>query len=285
MFKCGIDIGGTNIKIAFFEEDKEQFIQIKTPKEMDEFIPLIKKTILKYHSLNEIIGYVVSIPGVVENGVVVYAPNTNILGLNIESNIKKQLQNNNVIIENDANIQAMTESRITGLNDLILLTIGTGLGGGIIIDGKLLNKNGYAGEVGHIKVHFGKNSRRCGCGKLGCVEAYVSARAIVKDYNDTKNVSINSKNLIDLAKKGDKLALKCIADCARYLSVAIADIVSVTGIKNIRIAGGLSNAGDYFIRFVRKYYPNYSVLNMEQVSIEAATYRSKTGSYAAKYIL
>lgn len=70
----------------------------------------------------------------------------------------------------------MAEAKATDLDDLILISIGTGLGGGIIIDGKLLNKNGFAGEIGHIKVHFGANSRMCGCGKLGCSEAYVLAK-------------------------------------------------------------------------------------------------------------
>lgn len=216
MLKCGIDIGGTNIKIGFFEDDKKvDSIVFKTPKEHDRIISTIVDVIKRKYNPKNILGYTVAIPGVVLNDVVVFAPNTDIFGLNFKEELGRQLNNQNIIVENDANLQAMAEARATKLYDLILISIGTGLGGGIIIDGKLLNKNGFAGEIGHIKVHFGANSRMCGCGKLGCSEAYVSCKAIVKEYNEVNHTSINSKELFDLARAKDKLAIKCINDCAR----------------------------------------------------------------------
>lgn len=286
MLKCGIDIGGTNIKIGFFDGDKKiDSIVFKTPKSHDKVIPTIVNEIKKKYHPNDILGYTVAIPGVVLNDVVVFAPNTDIFGLNFKEELGGLLNNQNIIVENDANLQAMAEAKATKLNDLILISIGTGMGGGIIIDGKLLNKNGFAGEIGHIKVHFGANSRMCGCGKLGCSEAYVSCKAIVKEYNDTNHTNINSKELFELAKAKDKLAIKCINDCARYLAITIATVVATTGIKEVHIAGGLSNAGEAFLKSVRYYYPKYCVRNMEDVKIKQAFLQYEAGTFAAKYLL
>ena len=286
MLKCGIDIGGTNIKIGFFENDKKvDSIVFKTPKEHDRIISTIVDVIKRKYNPKNILGYTVAIPGVVLNDVVVFAPNTDIFGLNFKEELGRQLNNQNIIVENDANLQAMAEARATKLYDLILISIGTGLGGGIIIDGKLLNKNGFAGEIGHIKVHFGANSRMCGCGKLGCSEAYVSCKAIVKEYNEVNHTSINSKELFDLASAKDKLAIKCINDCARYLAITIATVVATTGIKEVHIAGGLSNAGEVFLRRVRYFYPKYCVRNMEDVKIKQAYLQYEAGTHAAKYLI
>lgn len=286
MLKCGIDIGGTNIKIGFFENDKKvDSIVFKTPKEHDRIISTIVDVIKRKYNPKNILGYTVAIPGVVLNDVVVFAPNTDIFGLNFKEELGRQLNNQNIIVENDANLQAMAEARATKLYDLILISIGTGLGGGIIIDGKLLNKNGFAGEIGHIKVHFGANSRMCGCGKLGCSEAYVSCKAIVKEYNEVNHTSINSKELFDLARAKDKLAIKCINDCARYLAITIATVVATTGIKEVHIAGGLSNAGEVFLRRVRYFYPKYCVRNMEDVKIKQAYLQYEAGTHAAKYLI
>lgn len=286
MLKCGIDIGGTNIKFAFFDgEKKVNSVVIKTPKVKEKVIPSIVCEIKKKYKPNDILGYTVAIPGVVLNDVVVFAPNTDIFGLNFKEELGLLLENDNIIVENDANLQAMAEAKATGLDDLILISIGTGLGGGIIIDGKLLNKNGFAGEIGHIKVHFGANSRMCGCGKLGCSEAYVSCKAIVKDYNDINHTNINSKELFDLARAKDKLAIKCINDCARYLAITIATVVATTGIKEVHIAGGLSNAGEAFLRNVRYHYPKYCVRNMEDVKIKQSYLQYEAGTYAAKYLI
>lgn len=286
MLKCGIDIGGTNIKIGFFEDDKKvDSIVFKSPKEHDRIISTIVDVIKRKYNPKNILGYTVAIPGVVLNDVVVFAPNTDIFGLNFKEELGRQLNNQNIIVENDANLQAMAEARATKLYDLILISIGTGLGGGIIIDGKLLNKNGFAGEIGHIKVHFGANSRMCGCGKLGCSEAYVSCKAIVKEYNEVNHTSINSKELFDLARAKDKLAIKCINDCARYLAITIATVVATTGIKEVHIAGGLSNAGEVFLRRVRYFYPKYCVRNMEDVKIKQAYLQYEAGTHAAKYLI
>ena len=283
MLKCGIDIGGTNIKFGFFDgEKKVNSVVIKTPKVKEKVIPSIVCEIKKKYKPSDILGYTVAIPGVVLNDVVVFAPNTDIKikssrSVALASAIAWRLASFSTII-----LSFSSNKPSSSLKFKPKISV---LGGGIIIDGKLLNKNGFAGEIGHIKVHFGANSRMCGCGKLGCSEAYVSCKAIVKDYNDINHTNVNSKELFDLARAKDKLAIKCINDCARYLAITIATVVATTGIKEVHIAGGLSNAGEAFLRNVRYHYPKYCVRNMEDVKIKQAYLQYEAGTYAAKYLI
>lgn len=286
MIKCGIDIGGTNTKIGFFENDKKiEYISFKTPKLKKDIIPKIVRSIKKRYDLNKILGYTVALPGSLKDKVVMFAPNTDIVGLNFYEELKKELNNPNIIVDNDGNIQALAEAHACNLQDLILITIGTGLGGGIILDGKLINKNGFAGEIGHVKVSFNKLSRICGCGKKGCAEAYISCKAIVKEYNEKMLSNINSKELFTLAYNKDPLALKCVNDCARKLAILIADLTTTLGIKEIHIAGGMSNTGEFFLRRVRYYYSYYCLPNLEDVTIKRAYLKYDTGIWAGNYLI
>lgn len=203
MLKCGIDIGGTNIKFGFFDgEKKVNSVVIKTPKVKEKVIPSIVCEIKKKYKPSDILGYTVAIPGVVLNDVVVFAPNTDIFGLNFKEELGLLLENDNIIVENDIN-----------------------------------------------------------------------------------HTNVNSKELFDLARAKDKLAIKCINDCARYLAITIATVVATTGIKEVHIAGGLSNAGEAFLRNVRYHYPKYCVRNMEDVKIKQAYLQYEAGTYAAKYLI
>ena len=282
--KCGIDIGGTNIKFGIFNKDRKPYLfKIKTPKEniVESIVEALKSKV----DITMIEGYTVAIPGVMENGVVIYAPNTNIVGVRLKEELERELGNTNLIVDNDANIQALAESKVSGLENMLLLTIGTGLGGGIILNNKLHNHNGFAGEVGHIKVYFGPTARKCGCGKYGCAEAYVSTKNIVKEYNEVYNANINAKELFDLAINNDTVALKSVNECARLLAVTISNIVCVLGIKNVRITGGMSNAGEFFLEKVRYYYKRFALPNMEDVKIEIAELKDNAGVFAAKYLI
>lgn len=286
MIKCGIDIGGTNISFGFFNEENDLVLQksIKTSKDINEIIPSIIDVINLSYNLNEIIGYSIAIPGVVKDDIVIYAPNTNILGLNFYKELSTALNNKNIIIDNDANLAALAESRKSNISNLVLITLGTGVGGGIVIDNKLYNYNGFAGEIGHIKVDLNKNARACGCGRRGCAEAYCSARGFVYDYNINHNSSINSKELFILARKKDEDAIKAINFCARKLAILISNITCTLAIKDIRIAGGLSNAGNSLISRVRKYYKDYAIPSLNDVRINVASLGSEAGIYAVKYL-
>lgn len=286
MIKCGIDIGGTNIKFGFFN-DKKLFYSffIKTPKEKDKVIGEIIKEIKNKKNYELIEKFVVCIPGVVKDDIVIYAPNTNIVGLNFSKALKEAFEIDNIIIENDANLAALAEANETKTKDLCMITLGTGLGAGIILDGKLYNKNGFAGEVGHIKVEFGPHARRCGCGRYGCAEAYCSAKNMVIEYNKKHKTELNSKEIFDLFDKNDPDAVKCIEHFARYLGILISDINQVLAINDFRIGGGLSLRADTFIPLVEKYFKMNAIDGLRDTcKISKAYLENKAGIYAAMYL-
>lgn len=286
MIRCGIDIGGTNIKFGFFNDEKPFYkFFIKTPKEKDEIVNSIVEAIKSKKNSNLIKKYTVCIPGEILNNVVVFAPNTNIVGLNLYDELSKGLNCKDIFIENDANLAALAEAKATNTKDLVMITLGTGLGGGIVIDGNLYNKNAFAGEIGHIKVEFGPYARHCTCGKYGCAEAYCSAKNMPLEYNLKHKTDLNSKQIFDLYQEGDKDAIKCVEHFARYLGILIADINQVLCINDFRIGGGLSHASDFFLEKVMKYYKMNAIPTLENTcKISVAKLNNEAGIYAALYI-
>ena len=209
---------------------------------------------------------------------VIYSPNTNILGINFYDLLSKEFNNKNIIIDNDANMAALAESRLSGLKDLVVITLGTGVGGGIIIDGNVYNKNGFAGEVGHIKVDYGHNPRKCGCGKYGCCEAYSSARNIVTNYNNKFKTNIKAHELFALPN-AEEYVFDGLSKLARMLS----DLTAILSIKNIRFTGGMSNMDKKYYDIVKREYLKYSLI--DDVDISQCELGSEAGIYAAKYII
>ncbi len=286
MIKCGIDLGGTNIKFGFFK-DSNLILEtsIKTPKESFEIIDSIINVVKYNYDLKEIEKYTVCIPGVIDNNIVVLAPNTNIKGLNLYELLSHGLENKNILIENDANLAALAEARSTNTKDLVLITLGTGVGGGIVIDNALYNKNGFAGEIGHMKVEFGTFARRCGCGSFGCAECYCSAKNMPREYNALKHTKLNSKQLFDLYEKGDSVAVRNVEHFARYLGILIANINQVLAVNEFRIGGGLSHATNLFIDKVYKYYKMNVIPNLKETCrIKKANLNSSAGVYAVLYV-
>jgi glucokinase len=286
MVKCGIDIGGTNIKFGFFDMNNNLILEksIPTSQNQEEIIKDIIETVKKSYDIKDILGYSVAIPGVCENNICVYAPNTNIVGLNFYEELSIAFENQNIIIDNDANLAALAEAKLTNTKDLIMITLGTGVGGGIVIDGNIYNKNGFAGEIGHIKVNLTKYARLCGCGQKGCLEAYASARTICKTYEEKTKRQITSFKLFDLWHKS-KLCELSINIGAKSLGIAIANITTTLAIKEIRISGGLINVGTEFLELIRKYYKEYCLPSLSNVNINYASLGSKAGIYACKYLI
>lgn len=286
MIKCGIDLGGTNIKFGFFKGNiLINNFSVKTPKESELIVETIINNIKNNYDLKEIEKYSVCIPGVINNDIVVLAPNTNIVGLNLSKILKDGLENNNIIIENDANLAALAEARATKTRDLVLITLGTGVGGGIVINNELYNKNGFAGEIGHMKVEFGPFARKCACGCYGCVECYCSAKNMPIEYNIKNHTRLNSKQLFDLYEKNNKDAIKNVEHFARYLGILIANINQVLAINEFRIGGGLSHASNLFLDKVYKYYKMNVINNLKETcNIRRAKLDSSAGIYAVLYI-
>ena len=285
MIKCGIDIGGTNIKVGFFNEIEMFFsFSFKTPKESNDVLPTIINEIKHKKNYEQITKYVVCIPGVVKDNVVIHAPNTNIVGINIYDELSKGFNCSDIIVENDANLAALAEAKTTNTSNLCLITLGTGVGSGIIINNQIYNLNGFAGEIGHLKVEFGPHARRCTCGRYGCAETYCSAKNMPLEYNIKHHSKLNSKQIFDLYQEGDLDAIKCVEHFARYLGILISNTNHILAINDFRIGGGLSLASDLFIDLVMKYYKMNSIEGLIDCKISKAKLENKAGIYAAFYL-
>lgn len=267
----GIDLGGTNIKAGTIDDEGMIVSSLSIPTEAsqgwDKVISNIKK-ILKELVNDRVKAIGIGIPGPVdfERGIIKEMPA--IPGAkNVE--IAKEIQRDfkkPTFVDNDANNFVLGEvvfGVARGKKYVIGITLGTGIGGGIVIDGRLYRgSRNYAGEVGHIVIS--PNGQQCNCGKFGCWEAYGSATAIIRNALSSKKRDINSKLnnypsekidarlVIELAKEGDKFCREIAQNAFFYIGMGIASLVNILNPEMVVIGGGVSLAGEYLIEPVRR---------------------------------
>lgn len=261
----GIDIGGTNSKFGISDRDGNIIAQsrIKTQqyKDYTSFIETLKKEISKIHSLEGVIGVGVGAPnanyykGTIEN-----PPNLPWPGVSNFAEEVKRIFGLPCVLTNDANAAALGEmvyGKAKDMKDFVVLTVGTGLGSGIVINGDLVyGKHGFAGELGHTLVNA--NGRFCACGKRGCLETYVSATGIrrtvyklLADYTDPsmlRSISfddLSTRTITEAAAKGDKIAIEAFNYTGRVLGMKLSDFVVHTDPEAIFLLGGLAQAGEH----------------------------------------
>lgn len=305
----GIDVGGTAVKAGLFNTEGEllnkwDFATKRTGEGKDilrDAADFIKEKITELNLKKEAIaGVGVGVPGpVMDNGEVQELPNLGLGHFNIEEEMRS-LTGLKVKAGNDANVAALGEYWMgggKGYRNVVLLTLGTGVGGGIILNGSVLaGSKGAAGEVGHILVNE-KEENTCGCGKKGCLEQYASATGIVrlaKRYlNDSSKASslrnipeISAKSVFDCAKNGDELSMEVVEKACYYLGIAMAHIAQVVDPEAFVIGGGVSKAGEILTETVKKYY-NANVMDaLKNKEFRLATLGNDAGIYgAAKLIL
>ncbi|MDT1995577.1 glucokinase [Carnobacterium divergens] len=282
----GIDLGGTTIKFAILTVDgdvqQKWSIETDTTNEGSKIVPSIvesiNKHIAKYEmSHSDFIGIGMGSPGTVDRelGTVIGAYNLNWKTL---QQVKQEIEAGTDIpfaIDNDANVAALGERwKGAGENgdDVTFITLGTGVGGGIIAEGRLLHGVvGAAGEIGHITVDPGGYD--CTCGKKGCLETVASATGVVRvarDYADEfagdsrlkylidDGQEVTAKTVFDLAKDGDVLAIKIIDKVSYYLGLACGNIGNMLNPSDIVIGGGVSAAGDFLLEQVRHYFEEFT---------------------------
>lgn len=268
----GIDIGGTNIKAGIL--DKEGSIiyscSIKTLADNGSEDVLNRISNLVSDMLNEnkisktdVEGIGMGIPGPVnsDTGVVNFCPNMKGWeNLNASKKLE-ELSSLPVKVGNDVNVITMGETWIgaaKGYLNVLGITLGTGIGGGIVVNGKLVSGvSGGAGEVGHIKVEF--DGKLCGCGQKGCWEAYASATGLQREAISRLSVnkdnllykklngdiySVEAKDIFDCAKEGDKFSLELVDFEIKYLSFGLAGLINILNPEVVVIGGGISLAGD-----------------------------------------
>lgn len=305
----GIDIGGTAIKAGLFNTegkllDKWDFATQRTEDGKDilrDVAKFIKNKIAELKLDQEaVIGVGVGIPGpVTDDGQVLMLANLGLANFNIEKEMS-EMTGLRVKAGNDANVAAMGEYWMgggKGYKSLVLITLGTGVGGGIIVNGHILTGSmGAGGEVGHIFVNE-EETETCGCKKKGCLEQYASATGIVRlakkflqesdEYSTLRNKEeISAKMVFDHAKTGDKVALKTVEKACYYLGLAMAHIAQVVDPEAFVIGGGVSKAGDILTETIKKYYNEYVIESLKNKEFKLATLGNDAGIYgAAKLII
>lgn len=298
----GVDIGGTEIKAGLFDAegnllDKWAFATQKTGNGKDVLkgaADFVKRMMAeKGLEKEQMLGIGVGIPGPVkDDGEVLELPNLGIGYFNIEEEMSA-MTGLRVKAGNDANVAALGEQwkgSGRGFNNMVLVTLGTGVGGGVIHNGRILSgSGGAAGEIGHILVNL-TEEETCGCKKRGCVEQYASAtgivrlakRALIKNPEGSelsKEDVITAKAVFDLAKQGDKLAMDIVDEACGYLGLALAHVAQVVDPEAFIIGGGVSKAGDILTTGIKKHYVPYVMDALKDRAFLIASLGNDAGIY------
>ena len=264
----GIDVGGTAIKGGLVALDGTIIERRSTPANANEGVDamisriagLIMELQTHAHGVGRSIASVgIGVPGTIRHreGIVEAPPNLpGWINIPLVDRVQK-LTSLRVHLENDANAAALGEFLCgagQGVSDMVMLTLGTGVGGGIIADGKLFRgalEN--AGELGHMIVE--PRGRRCGCGQLGCLEAYASASYTAARYREklgaNVDCAIDAENVVDAVKNGDPVAMEVWEETCFYLAIGCINIQHILNPQLIVFAGGMSAAGDLLLEPVR----------------------------------
>lgn len=304
----GVDIGGTTVKMGLFQTDGELVDVWEIPTRTEENGRYIladiaasaeKKLKEKNLSKDEVEGMGVGVPGPVgSDGTVYRCVNLGWDILNVNETLGS-LTGLRTRAGNDANVAALGEmwkGGGTGSKNVVLMTLGTGVGGGIVVDGKIVaGADGAAGEIGHLPMEE-EEELCCGCGKKGCLEQYASANGIVllarRYLEDPAHESslrtlekITSKEIFDEAKKGDRGALAIVEKTSRYLGKAAAMIACVANPEVFVLGGGMANAGKILFDTVENCYRQYAFHAAKDTPFRAAVLGNHAGIYGSAYLI
>ena len=301
----GVDIGGTTVKLGLFSEAgaivEKWEIVTRTENEGAAILPDVAEAIngkLEQHGIEkeQVLGIGVGVPApVTVDGIVNGSAN---LGWKYK-NAKKELEELTGLTAefgNDANVAALGEmwkGGGVGYRNMIMVTLGTGVGGGIIINGKILTgENGAGGEIGHMCVNL-EETDTCGCGGHGCLEQYASATGVVRIANKLLAASkeesslrtletVTAKDVFDAAKAGDHLAVEAVEVLGKYLGLVVANVALTVDPDVFVIGGGVSKAGQVLIDVITKYYHNFAkIIGDNKAKVVLAKLGNDAGIYGA----
>lgn len=304
----GIDLGGTNIAVGLVDESGKILAQDSMPtlasrayeEIVKDMVELSEKVVAKAgYIMKDVKGVGIGCPSAVDNstGEVIYTANIpSFVNIPLAKEFQKYYDIP-VALENDANAAAYGEYIVNGENAkvFVAVTLGTGVGGGIILNGKIFDgSNGAGVEIGHMPlVH---NGIRCSCGNRGCWEAYASVTALVKQTKvaiakhpeslmkkiaDERGI-VNGRTAFDAAKRGDAVASEVVKKYIEYIANGIVGIVNIFQPEKVVISGGISKEGDYLIKPITEYVRKYDYNQFfEPVKIEAATLFNDAGIIGA----
>ena len=314
MYRIGVDLGGTNIAVGIVNEKFEIVAQGSVPTGadregvaiVDDMAALCKKLIAD-HGLTEadIASLGIASPGIVddESGCVIYANNLHFVNFPILPLLRERLTIKEMHIENDANAAAWGEAvagAAKGSKSSVMITLGTGVGGGIVDGGKVFKGfNSAAGELGHIVIEV--DGRPCSCGRKGCWEAYSSATGLInmtkeklaecKEQNRATVMTeiaaqkgkVNGRTAFDGMRAGDAAATEVVNEYVKYLASGIASMINIFQPEVLSIGGGISNEGQYLLDLVipRVREQQYGTGLVPMTDIRIAQLRNDAGIIGA----
>ena len=309
MYAIGIDIGGTSIKGAIVTDKGEVLTRFamdvdnKNPGEVEvnKFCDIMLKAVKDYDPNIKLEGVGIGMPGILDmdKGIVVTSPNLtkwNSLPLGKIISDRTGLP---VYLNNDANVAALGEARFGSgkeYNDMIMLTLGTGVGGGIVINNHLYDGHLHMGaELGHMVIRVG--GRPCGCGRRGCFEAYASATGLIKETKlemdkhpesvmhqiANEQGKVNAKVAFQACRQGDKAGIRVVRRYVRYLSEGILNYCNIFRPEVVVLSGGVANEGDYLLDKVRAYIKryHYGISGSPKVEVKVASLGYDSGKIGA----
>ncbi len=304
----GIDVGGTTVKCGFFSVDGEVLekweIPTRTENNGENILPDIAKSInekLEEKKIDkaEVAGVGIGVPGPVnDNGEVPCAVNLHWGYKNLVKEME-EMTGLKTRAGNDANVAALGEmwrGSGVGYHNLVMVTLGTGIGGGIIVNEKIITgSHGAGGEIGHAHVEDSIDTP-CNCGNCGCLEQVASATGIaylarkMMEESDEASVirrdNVSAKTVFDGVKAGDELAKKVAEKFGYYLGKALANFACVTDPEAFVIGGGVSKAGDIILDYIRPHYQKYAFKSCKDAAFVIAKLGNDAGIYgAAKLVL
>ncbi|QMS85921.1 ROK family glucokinase [Candidatus Xianfuyuplasma coldseepsis] len=296
----GIDIGGTSIKFGLFNRqlqlEKKWEIPTNSSNNGESIFGDIVDSI-KMHTpdLSQIEGYGFGVPGPVLKNYVQMCVNLGWKNVDLQDRLRDELKNDHIVVGNDANVAALGEAFLgaaKGRKNVAMLTLGTGVGSGIVVDGRLLEgHNGSAGELGHLTIPQ-EQPIACNCGKKGCLETVASATGIRNIYHRLNedftghstlydNDYVDSKAIFDAAKAGDKLAISVVDEAAYYIGYACHVLSVTTDPSVIVIGGGVSKAGEFLIEKVTNEFHRLVFQPTNDTVIVTAQLGNDAGIYGA----
>ena len=306
-YAIGIDLGGTSIKYAlvdkagnsFFEGKLPSFASVSAAKVMEQLIKAA--TLLKDEAAKQdwnVLGIGLGTPGIVdETNRIVLGGAENIIGwgnIDVASLMEKQMSLP-VVVGNDANLMGLGETKYgagRGCTHVVFLTVGTGIGGAVIIDGKLFN--GYANrgtELGHVPLIA--NGEHCACGAVGCLEYYASTSALTrrfsilaKEQNLSFDTEINGELIVRLYHEDFPLAVECMNEHFYYLGRGIAGFVNIFSPQRIVIGGGVAESGSFYLEKIRAVFKKHVIADCAlNTKIVAAELGNKAGLIGAASLI
>ncbi len=305
-YAFGVDVGGTTVKLGLFNDEGQVLDKWEIPTVKDnggeKVLPDIAASIKnkmqeKNITAADLVGVGIGAPGAVNaDGFMVNgAVNIGWGSFDLAETLKKELDLDvTVKAGNDANVAALGEmwqGGGKGYSNLVAVTLGTGVGGGIIIDGRILTgTNGAGGEIGHIHMEDNE-TEACGCKNKGCLEQYASATGITRLANrrlakdDAPSIlrggEISAKTIFDAVKAGDKVAIEIAEQFGEYLGKGLAAVASVVDPQIFVIGGGVSKAGDILFKYIEPSYKRCAFGPCKQAKFALAKLGNDAGIYGA----